>query len=54
MIFYGEKIGFIGLGKLGMPCAVAVTDATRKIKDGSRIRVDGSSGVVTILDTPNE
>ena len=40
--------------ELGMPCAVAVTDATRKIKDGSRIRVDGSSGVVTILDTPNE
>ena len=24
MIIYGEKIGFIGLGKLGMPCAEAV------------------------------
>ena len=24
MILYGEKIGFIGLGKLGMPCAEAI------------------------------
>ena len=24
MIIYGEKIGFIGLGKLGMPCAEAI------------------------------
>ena len=23
-IIYGEKIGFIGLGKLGMPCAEAI------------------------------
>ena len=23
---YGEKIGFIGLGKLGMPCAEATAD----------------------------
>ena len=23
-IMYGEKIGFIGLGKLGMPCAEAI------------------------------
>ena len=40
--------------ELGMPCVVAVTNATQIIRDGSRIRVDGSSGVVTILDTPNE
>ena len=23
-IIYGERIGFIGLGKLGMPCAEAI------------------------------
>ena len=40
--------------ELGMPCVVAVTDATQKIKDGSRIRVDGSSGVVTVMDVPEK
>jgi len=25
-IIYGTKIGFIGLGKLGMPCAEAIAD----------------------------
>ena len=25
-IIFGEKIGFIGLGKLGMPCAEAIAD----------------------------
>ncbi|MBG01703.1 MAG: phosphoenolpyruvate-utilizing protein [Acidimicrobiaceae bacterium] len=40
--------------ELGMPCVVAAADATQIIKDGSHIRVDGSSGVVTILDVPNE
>ena len=25
-IVYGEKIGFIGLGKLGMPCAEAIAN----------------------------
>ena len=40
--------------ELGMPCVVAVTNATQLIRDGSRIRVNGSSGVVTILDTPSE
>ena len=40
--------------ELGMPCVVAVTNATHLIRDGSRIRVDGSSGVVTILDFPSE
>ena len=24
-IIYGERIGFIGLGKLGMPCAEAIS-----------------------------
>ena len=40
--------------ELGMPCVVAVTNATQVIRDGSRIRVDGSSGVITILDVPDK
>ncbi len=40
--------------ELGMPCAVAVTDATQVIKDGSRIRVNGATGEVTLLSNPKE
>ena len=36
--------------ELGIPCAVSVTDATRRIPDGALIEVDGSTGTVTILD----
>ena len=35
--------------ELGIPCVVSVTDATRKIVDGSIIEVDGSSGTVTVI-----
>jgi phosphoenolpyruvate synthase/pyruvate phosphate dikinase len=35
----------------GLPAVVAVQDATRRIQDGQMIRVDGTSGVVTILPT---
>ena len=38
--------------ELGMPCVVAIKDATDIIKDGTRIRVDGATGEVTILETP--
>lgn len=38
--------------ELGRPCVVAATDASRRIPDGSRIRVDGTSGTVTILELP--
>jgi pyruvate, water dikinase len=34
----------------GLPAVVGVTWATKKIKTGDRIRVDGDAGVVTILD----
>jgi pyruvate,water dikinase len=34
--------------ELGIPCAVSVTDATRKIPDGATITVDGSTGLVTV------
>jgi len=35
----------------GLPAIVAVRDATRRIRDGQRIRLDGTNGVVTILPT---
>jgi pyruvate,water dikinase len=35
--------------ELGIPCAVSVVDATRRIADGALIEVDGGSGTVTIL-----
>ena len=36
--------------RLGIPCAVSVTDATRIIPDGALIELDGDTGAVTILD----
>ena len=35
--------------ELGIPCVVSAIGATRNIPDGARVRVDGNSGVVTIL-----
>ena len=34
----------------GLPAVVGTGTATRRIKDGQRIRVDGGRGIVTILD----
>ena len=36
--------------ELGIPCVISATDATRRIPHGARVRVDGSSGLVTILE----
>ena len=36
--------------ELGIPCVVSATDATRRIRDGAKVRVDGNTGVVTVLD----
>ncbi len=36
--------------ELGIPCAVSVTDATRRIPDGALIEVDGGAGTVTIIE----
>ena len=36
--------------ELGIPCVVSATDATKRIPDGAMIRVDGDTGVVTVLD----
>lgn len=37
--------------ELGIPCVISATGATRRIPDGARVRVDGSTGVVTVLET---
>jgi pyruvate,water dikinase len=38
--------------ELGVPCAVSVVDATRRIPDGALVEVDGNAGTVTILSVP--
>jgi pyruvate,water dikinase len=35
--------------ELGIPCVVSLTDATKRIPDGSMIEVDGGAGTVTML-----
>jgi pyruvate,water dikinase len=37
--------------ELGIPCVVSATGATRKITDGVRVRVDGTRGVVTVIES---
>lgn len=39
--------------ELGIPCVVAIAEATRRIPDGALVQVDGSSGTVTILELPD-
>ncbi len=36
--------------ELGIPCIVSATNATKQIRDGALIEVDGTSGAVTILE----
>jgi pyruvate,water dikinase len=38
--------------ELGIPCVISATGATRRIPDGARVRVDGSTGMVTVLELP--
>ena len=38
--------------ELGIPCVISATGGTRRIPNGARIRVDGSTGLVTILTLP--
>lgn len=40
--------------KFGIPTVVAVRDATRLIPDGALIEIDGSTGLVTILEEATE
>jgi pyruvate,water dikinase len=39
--------------ELGRPCVVAATGATSSIPDGALIRVDGTTGTVTMLEWPD-
>jgi pyruvate,water dikinase len=36
----------------GLPAVVGTAHATARITTGQRIRVDGTAGLVTILDSP--
>jgi phosphoenolpyruvate synthase/pyruvate phosphate dikinase len=36
--------------ELGIPCVAGVADASRRIADGTLLEVDGSTGVVTVLE----
>jgi pyruvate,water dikinase len=38
--------------ELGIPCVISATGATRRIPNGARVRVDGSTGVVSVLELP--
>ncbi|RKH56767.1 PEP/pyruvate-binding domain-containing protein [Corallococcus llansteffanensis] len=38
--------------KFGIPTVVGVAHATTRIPDGARVRVDGSTGIVTLLGEP--
>ena len=38
--------------EFGMPCVVAATDATKRIPHGATIRVDATTGTVTVLELP--
>lgn len=38
--------------ELGIPCVISATGATRRIPNGARVRVDGSTGLVTVLELP--
>jgi rifampicin phosphotransferase len=38
--------------KFGIPTIVALPNATTRIPDGATIEIDGSTGVVTILEQP--
>jgi rifampicin phosphotransferase len=38
--------------ELSIPCVVSVTNATKSIRDGAIIEVDGTSGIVTVIEMP--
>jgi pyruvate,water dikinase len=46
--------GSVVAREYGIPAVVGVDDATKKIKDGQMIRVDGNQGFVEILSDENE
>jgi pyruvate,water dikinase len=36
--------------ELGIPCVISATGATRRIPNGARVRIDGGTGLVTVLE----
>jgi len=51
--------GFLTHGSIvsreyGLPCVVGVANATERLKDGMRVRVDGTIGIVQILSHGGE
>ncbi len=38
--------------ELGIPCVVSATGSTARIPDGALVEVDGTTGLVTVLETP--
>ena len=43
--------GAVVAREYGLPAVVGVRQATTRLRDGQRVRVDGGSGRVTVLDT---
>jgi pyruvate,water dikinase len=42
--------GAIVARELGIPCVINTRDGTRRIRTGDRLRIDGASGEVVVLD----
>jgi rifampicin phosphotransferase len=42
--------GAIVARELGVPCVANTTDGTRRIPNGARVRIDGGTGLVQVLD----
>lgn len=38
--------------ELGIPCVVSATDATKRLADGTRVEVDGDTGIITVISLP--
>jgi len=43
--------GSVVAREYGLPAVVGVSQATTRLQTGQRVRVDGSSGVITLLDS---
>ena len=46
--------GSIVAREYGIPAVVGVRDATKKLRTGQRVRLDGNRGIIEILETPEE
>jgi pyruvate,water dikinase len=45
--------GSVVAREYGIPAVVGVHQATTRLKDGQRIRIDGTAGKIVILDSNN-